>query len=388
MRSREFAETSIRRVGSGGEHVRAVGAASRRRARLAVDRSAVCARPWPGPPRPSSPGLAASSATRGRARLEHRAAQGGGAAAGARADEQLRRPAPVRCGAAGCSTRAGPRRVHGARRCAGCRCRRWRTARVRCLTSSSMPWEGRAEAEVAPDVQNPPTKPGELGGSRRVADRAVLSPIAIITAAALAADTHRLTTSPPHKESSMRFPMPMSSAAAVAARSVTGARARRGSRPPRGPRPRRRRVGGRRPSRLLRYAGSAGGAAANKAFFEAVIKSVAEKRAANPSGAAAVTVVYNASRAPTFATADSPQHAIWNSSVSNVKLQSGPRAPTSPTARATTRAARTPRRTATAAATSSSTTRRASSTTRPASPRTRPATCSVCPTTTPARAAS
>ncbi|MFD7707072.1 snapalysin [Streptomyces sp. NPDC059785] len=70
------------------------------------------------------------------------------------------------------------------------------------------------------------------------------------------------------------------------------------------------------------YNGSAEEAKANQAFFEAVIKSVAEKRAANPK-AAVVTVVYNASSAPTFASQIAASASIWNSSVSNVKLQSG-----------------------------------------------------------------
>ncbi|MFE8954109.1 snapalysin [Streptomyces althioticus] len=71
------------------------------------------------------------------------------------------------------------------------------------------------------------------------------------------------------------------------------------------------------------YAGSSEDAAANRAFFEAVLKSVAEKRAADPTGAAAVTVVYNASQAPTFASQIARSAQIWNSSVSNVRLQSG-----------------------------------------------------------------
>ncbi|MFE2033182.1 snapalysin [Streptomyces scopuliridis] len=70
------------------------------------------------------------------------------------------------------------------------------------------------------------------------------------------------------------------------------------------------------------YEGSKAEAAGNKAFFEAVLKSVAEKRAANP-GAAAVTVVYNASNAPTFAGQIASSTSIWNSAVSNVKLQAG-----------------------------------------------------------------
>lgn len=68
------------------------------------------------------------------------------------------------------------------------------------------------------------------------------------------------------------------------------------------------------------YAGSSAEAAANKAFFEAVMKSVAEKRAANPKSTAAVTVYYNASAAPTFASQISRSTSIWNSSVYNVRL--------------------------------------------------------------------
>jgi snapalysin len=70
------------------------------------------------------------------------------------------------------------------------------------------------------------------------------------------------------------------------------------------------------------YEGSKEEAANNKAFFEAVMKSAAEKRAAHP-GAAAVTVVYNASQAPSFSSEIASAASIWNSSVSNVKLQSG-----------------------------------------------------------------
>nr|WP_185992899.1 snapalysin [Streptomyces sp. 130] len=63
-------------------------------------------------------------------------------------------------------------------------------------------------------------------------------------------------------------------------------------------------------------------AAANKAFFEAVAKSVAEKRAANP-GVQAVTIVYSAANAPSFRTQIANSASIWNSSVSNVRLQEG-----------------------------------------------------------------
>ncbi|MFD5912379.1 snapalysin [Streptomyces massasporeus] len=62
---------------------------------------------------------------------------------------------------------------------------------------------------------------------------------------------------------------------------------------------------------------------ASRAFFQAVLESVAEKRAENPSAAAAVTVVYDASRAPTFSSQIARSTQIWNSSVSNVRLQSG-----------------------------------------------------------------
>ncbi|MEU0218868.1 snapalysin [Streptomyces sp. NPDC006265] len=62
---------------------------------------------------------------------------------------------------------------------------------------------------------------------------------------------------------------------------------------------------------------------ASRAFFQAVLQSVAEKRAENPSATAAVTVVYDASRAPTFSAQIARSTQIWNSSVSNVRLQSG-----------------------------------------------------------------
>ncbi|MDO0913349.1 snapalysin [Streptomyces sp. DT2A-34] len=60
----------------------------------------------------------------------------------------------------------------------------------------------------------------------------------------------------------------------------------------------------------------------SRAFFEAVLKSVAEKRAANPR-AAAVTVTYDASAAPTFSAQIARSTDIWNGSVSNVKFQEG-----------------------------------------------------------------
>ncbi|MFG2625637.1 snapalysin [Streptomyces sp. NPDC048473] len=70
------------------------------------------------------------------------------------------------------------------------------------------------------------------------------------------------------------------------------------------------------------HSGSHESAAANKAFFEAVAKSVAKKRAANP-GAQAVTIVYSTANAPSFRTEISNSAQIWNSSVSNVRLQEG-----------------------------------------------------------------
>ncbi|MER5892424.1 snapalysin [Streptomyces sp. NPDC001876] len=70
------------------------------------------------------------------------------------------------------------------------------------------------------------------------------------------------------------------------------------------------------------YAGSSENAAANKAFFDAVMKSVAEKRAAKP-GAQAVTVIYSAANAPSFRSQIASSTSIWNSSVGNVRLQEG-----------------------------------------------------------------
>ncbi|MFD0372023.1 snapalysin [Streptomyces sp. NPDC127114] len=70
------------------------------------------------------------------------------------------------------------------------------------------------------------------------------------------------------------------------------------------------------------YAGSAEEARANQAFFDAVLRSVAKKRAATP-GATAVTVVYSAANAPSFRTQISRSAQIWNSSVVNVRLVEG-----------------------------------------------------------------
>ncbi|MEU2224879.1 snapalysin [Streptomyces sp. NPDC018347] len=60
--------------------------------------------------------------------------------------------------------------------------------------------------------------------------------------------------------------------------------------------------------------------AGTKAFFDAVLKSVAERQAAQPS-LKAVTVYYNAAQAPSFRSQISSAASIWNSSVTNVKLQ-------------------------------------------------------------------
>ncbi|MFC7305830.1 snapalysin [Streptomyces monticola] len=72
----------------------------------------------------------------------------------------------------------------------------------------------------------------------------------------------------------------------------------------------------------ISYEKSGENAAANKAFFEAVQKSVAKKLAANP-GAQAVTVTYSAAGAPTFKAQIDRSTQIWNSSVQNVQLQEG-----------------------------------------------------------------
>ncbi|KUF15910.1 MULTISPECIES: snapalysin [Streptomyces] len=76
------------------------------------------------------------------------------------------------------------------------------------------------------------------------------------------------------------------------------------------------------PASIAKYAGSGEEAAANKAFFEAVVKAVAEKRAANP-GAQAVTVTYNPSGAPRFQQQIAASTSIWNAAVTNVKLRAG-----------------------------------------------------------------
>src|SRR5262245_32980580 len=67
------------------------------------------------------------------------------------------------------------------------------------------------------------------------------------------------------------------------------------------------------------YAGPAEDPAGTRAFFEAVVKSVTERRAENPS-LKAVTITYNPSGAPTFRTQISSAVQIWNGAVSNVRL--------------------------------------------------------------------
>ncbi|MBU3864659.1 snapalysin [Streptomyces sp. 4503] len=59
------------------------------------------------------------------------------------------------------------------------------------------------------------------------------------------------------------------------------------------------------------------------AFIKAVMKSALAKQAKARNATAAVTVTYDASQAPTFQSQISRSAQIWNSSVSNVKLQAG-----------------------------------------------------------------
>ncbi|MEU9233299.1 snapalysin [Streptomyces subrutilus] len=74
------------------------------------------------------------------------------------------------------------------------------------------------------------------------------------------------------------------------------------------------------PASYVAYERSQENRAATQAFFEAVQRSVAEQRAANP-GALAVTVTYNTRNAPSFRTQIARSTQIWNSSVTNVRLQ-------------------------------------------------------------------
>ncbi|MFD4996725.1 snapalysin [Streptomyces buecherae] len=75
------------------------------------------------------------------------------------------------------------------------------------------------------------------------------------------------------------------------------------------------------PASIAAYEASGENAAATKAFFTAVIESAKAKQAR--TGERAVTVTYDASQAPTFASQIARSTQIWNSHVSNVKLQEG-----------------------------------------------------------------
>ncbi|KNB52922.1 ABC transporter substrate-binding protein [Streptomyces caatingaensis] len=70
------------------------------------------------------------------------------------------------------------------------------------------------------------------------------------------------------------------------------------------------------------YVGSAREEADSKAFYDAVMKSAKAKQAASP-GLRTVTVTYDASQAPSFASQIAQSAQIWNSSVRNVRLQQG-----------------------------------------------------------------
>ncbi|CAM5668413.1 Extracellular small neutral protease OS=Streptomyces alboniger OX=132473 GN=snpA PE=3 SV=1 [Streptomyces alboniger] len=65
---------------------------------------------------------------------------------------------------------------------------------------------------------------------------------------------------------------------------------------------------------------SAENEASNREFFEAVMASALKKQAAQP-GIQAVTVRYSTSRAPSFRSQIAQSTSIWNSSVTNVRLQ-------------------------------------------------------------------
>ncbi|MFF7727690.1 snapalysin [Streptomyces sp. NPDC008001] len=81
-------------------------------------------------------------------------------------------------------------------------------------------------------------------------------------------------------------------------------------------------VTGPQPVTQASYAGSAAEQANNKAFFDAVMKSAQAKTAKSP-GLRSVTVTYDASRAPSFASQIAASAQIWNSSVRNVQLRAG-----------------------------------------------------------------
>uniref|UniRef100_A0AAU2V724 Extracellular small neutral protease n=1 Tax=Streptomyces sp. NBC_00003 TaxID=2903608 RepID=A0AAU2V724_9ACTN len=77
------------------------------------------------------------------------------------------------------------------------------------------------------------------------------------------------------------------------------------------------------PTAAAHYSAAGKHSAANdQAFYDAVMKSVAKKRAANPL-ASAVTVTYSAASAPSFKSQISQAAQIWNSSVQNVHLAEG-----------------------------------------------------------------
>jgi snapalysin len=71
------------------------------------------------------------------------------------------------------------------------------------------------------------------------------------------------------------------------------------------------------------YVGSPQEAAANKAFYDAVMKSAQAKRAKLGNKTAAVTVVYSTSRAPSFRTQIARSAQIWNNATNNVTLTEG-----------------------------------------------------------------
>ncbi|GAA2244881.1 MULTISPECIES: snapalysin [Kitasatospora] len=70
------------------------------------------------------------------------------------------------------------------------------------------------------------------------------------------------------------------------------------------------------------YTGSAAEAAANKAFYQAVMKSALAKQAAQPF-LKAVVVTYDPSNAPSFASQIASSAQIWNSSERNIQLRAG-----------------------------------------------------------------
>ncbi len=73
---------------------------------------------------------------------------------------------------------------------------------------------------------------------------------------------------------------------------------------------------------VRQYAGTAAEEAGNQAFYEAVMKSALAKQAASPF-IKTVTVVYDASSAPSFRSQIASSAQIWNSSERNVQLRAG-----------------------------------------------------------------